>query len=70
MIIFPNNVTNAGEEDRLLVVGATNRPHELDEAARRRLAKRLYVPLPDQEVTLGAHVNSERLQLRAETGCR
>ncbi|KPP61601.1 hypothetical protein Z043_120280 [Scleropages formosus] len=34
-------------DDRILVVGATNRPHEIDEAARRRLAKRLYVPLPE-----------------------
>ncbi|XP_012255509.2 fidgetin-like protein 1 isoform X2 [Athalia rosae] len=37
------------EEDRILVVGATNRPQELDEAARRRLVKRLYVPLPEFE---------------------
>lgn len=37
----------ASSEDRLLVVGATNRPQELDEAARRRLVKRLYIPLPD-----------------------
>ncbi|CAJ0584896.1 unnamed protein product, partial [Mesorhabditis spiculigera] len=35
-------------EDRLLVLGATNRPQELDEAARRRFAKRLYVPLPQE----------------------
>ncbi|XP_075684654.1 fidgetin-like protein 1 [Rhinoderma darwinii] len=34
-------------EDRILVVGATNRPQEIDEAARRRLVKRLYVPLPE-----------------------
>lgn len=37
------------EDDRILIVGATNRPQELDEAARRRLVKRLYVPLPEHE---------------------
>lgn len=36
-----------GENDRILVIGATNRPQELDEAARRRFVKRLYIPLPD-----------------------
>ncbi|KAH8046617.1 AAA ATPase-like protein [Aureococcus anophagefferens] len=35
---------------RVLVVGATNRPQELDEAARRRFVKRFYVPLPDDEL--------------------
>eukprot|EP00388_Colpodella_angusta_P023252 GDKJ01059363.1.p1 GENE.GDKJ01059363.1~~GDKJ01059363.1.p1 ORF type:complete len:364 (-),score=36.24 GDKJ01059363.1:75-1145(-) len=33
--------------DRILLIGATNRPEELDEAARRRMEKRLYIPLPD-----------------------
>nr|CCD15819.1 unnamed protein product [Trypanosoma congolense IL3000] len=36
--------TNQG--DRVLLIGATNRPDELDEAARRRMEKRLYIPLP------------------------
>ncbi|ELP88498.1 hypothetical protein EIN_344380 [Entamoeba invadens IP1] len=36
-------------DERILVVGATNRPQEIDEAARRRLVKRLYIPLPDLE---------------------
>ncbi|XP_031624050.1 fidgetin-like protein 1 isoform X2 [Contarinia nasturtii] len=39
--------TSTAEKDRVLIVGATNRPQELDEAARRRFVKRLYVPLPD-----------------------
>ncbi|XP_052139582.1 ATPase family AAA domain-containing protein FIGL1 isoform X2 [Oryza glaberrima] len=35
--------------DQILLIGATNRPQELDEAARRRLTKRLYIPLPSPE---------------------
>jgi SpoVK/Ycf46/Vps4 family AAA+-type ATPase len=37
------------KEDRILLIGATNRPQELDEAARRRMVKRLYIPLPDDK---------------------
>ncbi|KAJ1826566.1 Fidgetin-like protein 1 [Coemansia sp. RSA 2599] len=36
------------QDDRIILLGATNRPQELDEAARRRFPKRLFVPLPDK----------------------
>ncbi|XP_065371351.1 spastin isoform X2 [Calliphora vicina] len=35
--------------DRIVVLAATNRPQELDEAALRRFTKRVYVALPDIE---------------------
>ena len=40
------------EEERslqVLIIGATNRPQELDSAVLRRLSKKVYVPLPDEE---------------------
>jgi SpoVK/Ycf46/Vps4 family AAA+-type ATPase len=36
-------------ERLVLLIGATNRPQELDEAARRRFIKRLYIRLPNTE---------------------
>lgn len=52
-------------EDRVTVMGATNRPFDLDEAARRRLPKRIYVPLPEKatRVRLLSHL------LRNEKHC-
>lgn len=45
---------HSGGEKRILVMGATNRPQDLDEAATRRMPKRVYIPLPDVEARKGA----------------
>uniref|UniRef100_A0AAR2IMX7 microtubule-severing ATPase n=1 Tax=Pygocentrus nattereri TaxID=42514 RepID=A0AAR2IMX7_PYGNA len=42
----------SGGDDRVLVMGATNRPQELDEAVLRRFPKRVYVSLPSEETRL------------------
>ncbi|XP_068558857.1 spastin-like isoform X2 [Cebidichthys violaceus] len=54
----------SGGDHRVLVMGATNRPQELDEAVLRRFSKRVYVALPVEETRfkllknlLGKHNN-------------
>eukprot|EP01132_Coremiostelium_polycephalum_P005297 gene5297-6596_t len=51
ILIQFDGVRTSGAE-RILVMGATNRPEELDEAALRRLVKRIYVGLPEKETRL------------------
>ncbi|XP_049817411.1 spastin isoform X2 [Aethina tumida] len=52
------------DSERVLVMAATNRPQELDEAALRRFPKRVYVTLPDVDT------RAELLKkLLAKQGC-
>ncbi|CAF0995844.1 unnamed protein product [Rotaria sordida] len=51
LLIQMDGVSGAlGNEDpskMIMVLGATNHPWDLDDAMRRRLEKRIYIPLPD-----------------------
>jgi len=51
MTEFLDQLDGAGTDgqERILLVGATSRPQELDEAGLRMLEKRLLVPLPEDE---------------------
>lgn len=40
---------SSADVSRVLILGATNLPWGIDDAARRRFAKRVYIPLPEDE---------------------
>lgn len=46
MLVQLEGCDPSAADRRVLLIGATNRPEELDEAARRRMPKQLYIPLP------------------------
>lgn len=51
----------SSSDDRVLLIGATNMPQELDDAVIRRLTKRLYIPLPEASARLQLLKNLLRL---------
>lgn len=54
MVQVDGVATGSKANPQVLIIGATNRPQDLDEAALRRLTKRIYIPLPDCEARKGA----------------
>ncbi|CAD8057759.1 unnamed protein product [Paramecium sonneborni] len=43
--------------ERIVFIGATNRPQELDDAIKRRFQKKIYIPLPNKEGRLSYFEN-------------
>lgn len=52
------------ERQHVVVLAATNFPWDIDEALRRRLEKRIYIPLPEKEERL------ELLNINLKVGLR
>jgi len=49
--------SEGGVEKRMLVIGCTNCPWDIDDAVMRRFQRRIYVPLPDKESRLALWEN-------------
>ncbi|CAF4891490.1 unnamed protein product, partial [Rotaria socialis] len=71
LLIQMDGVTGAvGGDDvskMVMVLGATNHPWDLDDAMRRRLEKRIYIPLPDMETRQQLlQINLKEVQLHGD----
>jgi katanin p60 ATPase-containing subunit A1 len=74
----PDCGSSSSSDSLVMVLATSNKPWDLDEAMRRRLERRIYVPLPDEEarremlqihlkgVTLAAEVDLDGLARRTE----
>ncbi|DAZ96579.1 TPA: hypothetical protein N0F65_011803 [Lagenidium giganteum] len=64
LLVQLNGMTSDSEAGGVMLLAATNLPWELDEAMRRRLTKRVYVPLPDADARLALfELNLKRVEV-------
>ncbi|KAF1321879.1 Katanin p60 atpase-containing subunit, partial [Globisporangium splendens] len=65
LLVQINGVSSIEHEGaRVMLLAATNLPWELDEAMRRRLTKRVYIPLPEADARRALfHLNLKRVEL-------
>lgn len=55
---------SSNNDDRVVTIGATNVPWEIDSAFRRRFQRRIYVPLPDEKARkIIFEINSRGIEL-------
>ncbi|KAJ4775240.1 Spastin [Rhynchospora pubera] len=59
----------SNQDALVIVIGATNKPQELDDAVLRRLVKRIYVPLPDATLRKILFKNQLKGQSNSLSGC-
>lgn len=62
-----DGVPSSGEAGLVMVLGTSNKPWDLDEAMRRRLERRIYIPMPDEAARKEMlAINTRQLRLAAD----